>query len=243
MKPHDGGERFRRMLRKDFIAASALATATPAVGSVPGGLHAVERRSDFDAAAFTAAVGRPAAMREVVEAVGFHPALLNNVKNALNGLQFGFGYGPESIVVALAGHGPSSGYAYSDEMWAKYRLGEFLHIADASGAPLTHNAYYARSASFDRSVDPDDPKSMYQDTSVEMLQRRGVVVLTCHTAVMEQAKGLVAAGIVPTGTTARDVGADLLTHLIPGAIVVPSMVATIAVLQTQYRYAYMTIAL
>jgi intracellular sulfur oxidation DsrE/DsrF family protein len=231
------------MLRKNFIAASAVAAATPSLGNVPGGLHAVERRGDFDAAAFAAAVGRPAAIREVFEAVAFHPAVLNNVKNALNGLQFGFGYSPESIVIALAGHGPSSAYAYDDEMWAKYRLGEFLHVADASGAPLRRNAWYARSAGFDPHADPDDPQGMYQDASVQMLQRRGVVVLTCHTAVMEQAKALVAASLAAPGACARDVGADLLSHLVPGSVVVPSMVATIAVLQERYRYAYLTIAL
>ena len=36
---------------------------------------------------------------------------------------------------------------------------------------------------------------------------------------------------------------DLLSHLVPGSVVVPSMVATIAVLQERYRYAYLTIAL
>jgi hypothetical protein len=243
MKPGNGGERVPRMLRKDFIAASALASAGPALCGAPGGTNAVERRSDFDEATFAIAVGRPAAIRQVVEAVAFHPAVLGNVKNALNGLQFGFGYAPDSILIALAGHGPSSTYAYDDEMWAKYRLGDFFHITDLAGAPLTRNAYYARSASVDRSADPDDPKGMYQDASVEMLQRRGLVVLTCHTAVMEQAKALVAGGFASPASTARDVGADLLTHLVPGAIVVPSMVATIAVLQTQYRYAYLTIAL
>lgn len=244
MKACNGGERPHRMLRKDFIAASALASAGPVLCGTPGGTNAVERRSDFDEAAFAIAVGRPAAVRQVVEAVGFHPAVLGNVKNAMNGLQFGFGYAPDSILIALAGHGPSSTYAYDDEMWKKYRLGEFFHIADAAGAPLTHNAYYARSANFDRTVNPDDPKGMYQDASLEMLQRRGLVVLTCHTAVMEQARALVAASaFVPPNATARDVGADLLTHLVPGAIVVPSMVATIAVLQTKYRYSYMTIAL
>jgi hypothetical protein len=59
---------------------------------------------------------------------------------------------------------------------------------------------------------------------------------------MEQARALAAAGFASPGATARDVGADLLTHLIPGAVVVPSMVATIAVLQTRYRYTYLTIA-
>lgn len=230
------------MLRKDFIAASAMVSASPSFAGVPGGVQAVERRADFDAAAFAAAVGRPAQIREVFEAVAFHPALLNNVKNALNGLQFGFGYAPDAIAVALAGHGPSSVYAYADEMWAKYRLGEFLHLSDPNGASLTHNAYYAPSADFDRSADPDDPKGMYQDTSVATLQRRGVVLLTCHTAVMEQSRGLVAGGFAAPGATPRQVGADLLTHLVPGAVVVPSMVSALAVLQTQYRYAYVTIA-
>jgi hypothetical protein len=37
-----------------------------------------------------------------------------------------------------------------------------------------------------------------------------------------------------------DIAAGILLHLIPGAIVVPSMVAALAVLQYRYRYAYLT---
>ncbi|MGH7659819.1 MAG: transcriptional initiation protein Tat, partial [Vulcanimicrobiaceae bacterium] len=73
------------------------------------------------------------------------------------------------------------------------------------------------------------------------LQSRGVVFLTCHTAVMEQSKSLIKGGFAPSGMTAKDVAADILTHLIPGAIVVPSGVATVAVLQQVYRYTYITI--
>jgi len=41
---------------------------------------------------------------------------------------------------------------------------------------------------------------------------------------------------------ARDVAADILTHLIPpGAVVVPSMVATLAVLQKRFGYTYITV--
>jgi hypothetical protein len=58
------------------------------------------------------------------------------VKNALNGLQFGFGYSADAIVVALAGHGPSAVYAYADRVWVKYRLGEFFKLSDAAGAPV-----------------------------------------------------------------------------------------------------------
>jgi hypothetical protein len=224
------------MLRKDFLAASAIAAS-----SVPGGVHFVEHRSDFDAALFASAVGRPAAIRQLVEAVSFHPAMLNNVKNALNGLQFGFGYAPGAIAVALAGHGPSAAYAYRDELWKKYRLGEFFKITDAAGTPLTANVFYARRAAIDLGSNPDDPGGMYQDASVEMLQRRGVIVLTCHTAVLEQARGIVSGGFAPAGQSVREVGGDILTHLIPGSIVVPSMVAAVAVLQATYRYTYLTL--
>jgi hypothetical protein len=34
---------------------------------------------------------------------------------------------------------------------------------------------------------------------------------------------------------------EVLTHLVPGAVVVPSMGAAIAVLQIRFRYAYLTI--
>ncbi len=73
-----------------------------------------------------------------------------------------------------------------------------------------------------------------------MLQRRGLIVLTCHTAVEEQARALVRDGYAPSAMTAQDVANDILTHLIAGAVVVPSMVATIAVLQSTYRYTYLT---
>jgi hypothetical protein len=50
----------------------------------------------------------------------------------------------------------------------------------------------------------------------------------------------VRSGFAPSGMSEQDVADDILTHLITGAIVVPSMVATIAVLQTNYHYSYLT---
>ena len=75
------------------------------------------------------------------------------------------------------------------------------------------------------------------------LQKRGLIVLTCHTAVEEQARALVKNGFAPAGTSASAVADDILTHLIPGAIVVPSMVATLAVLQATYHYTYISPAI
>jgi hypothetical protein len=234
------------MNRSAFIAASAaLATTSKAVAqgemaSIPGGTHLVERKADFDADDFARLAGRDAQIRQLYEAVTFKPSILNNVKNSFNGLQFGFGYPAAAIAVALAPHGPSSSYTYSDYVWQKYRIGEFFDLKDAAGAPITSNVYLKRHSPADRNADPDDDKGMYQDTSIEALQDRGLILFTCHTAVEEQARGLVKKGFAPKGMAARDVAVDILTHLIPGTFVVPAMVATVAVLQATYRYTYIT---
>ncbi|HTX58150.1 MAG TPA: hypothetical protein VMH02_00640 [Verrucomicrobiae bacterium] len=234
------------MNRVSFLAASATvaaAVAAPASAQgVPGGTHLVERKADFDERLFAAKVGRPADVRQLWDAVAFKPGVWNNVKNAMNGLAFGFGYAADAIAVAWCGHGPSAVYAYGDEVWAKYRIGEYFSLKTDAGAPIGSNVYYASKAAIDPKADPDDPNGMYQDTAIATLQRRGLIVLACHTAIEEQSRGIVKKGFAPAGMTASDVADDILTHLIPGAFVVPSMVAAIAVLQQAYRYTYITLA-
>ncbi|HTU80757.1 MAG TPA: hypothetical protein VMF61_01425 [Candidatus Acidoferrales bacterium] len=233
------------MKRTAFLAGSATMVAAAGTAAsaqtVPGGTRLVERRADFDAAAFAKAAGRPAQIRQLWEAVAFKPVLLNNIKNAFNGLQFGWGYPADAIAIVLAGHGASAAYGFSDEIWQKYHIGAFQSIVGASGAPLGSNVYLAAHAKFDPSADPDDLGGMYEDTSIAMLQRRGLIVLTCHTAVEEQSRAIVKKGLAPPGMSATDVADDILTHLIPGAIVVPSMVGAVAVLQAEYRYTYATL--
>jgi hypothetical protein len=235
------------MNRSAFLTASATVLAvsggSASAQNVPGGTHLVERQADFDHEQFAAAVGRDAQIRQVWEAVAFKPSVWGNVKNSFNGLQFGFGYPAGAMAIAFAGHGPSAAYGYSDDLWKRYRIGEYFGLADAAGQPVTSNVYFAKRTTVVPGVDPDDESGMYQDTSIEMLQHRGLIYLTCHTAVEEQARGIVKKGFAPPGKTATDVADDILGHLIPGAIVVPSMVATVAVLQATYRYTYITLTL
>lgn len=237
------------MKRLTFIGSSAIGATGLTLGSalvaaaapaVPGGTDLVERRANFDEANFDRVLGRPAQYRMLFEAVKYVPTFLNNVKNSLNGLQYGFGADPTQIVIAIAAHGPSSSYAYDDYVWQKYRIGEFFDIKDATGQILTKNVFLPKTATA-ASGDPSDEHGPQQDTSVEALQTRGVTFLTCHTAVEEQSRGLVKRGFAPAGMSPSDVAADILTHLVPGALVVPSMVATIGVLQIRYHYAYVTI--
>lgn len=218
---------------------AAAPSIVPSQG-VPGGTHRVERHADFDERTFDAILGRPAQIRQLYESTAFEPAVLGSIKNSFNGLQFGFGYPAEAIVIALAGHGPSAAYGYGDYLWKKYRIGEFFKLKDDAGKSIATNVYLPPHAPYAPDADPDEDAGMFQDSSITMLQRRGLVVLTCHTAVEEQARALVRAGLAPPGMTPSAVAADVLTHLIPNAVVVPSMVATIAVLQARYRYAYLT---
>jgi hypothetical protein len=89
------------------------------------------------------------------------------------GLQFGYGYSPSDLVIAFAGHGPSAAYGYSDHVWQKYRIGEFFDIKDEHGATIAANKWLKAKAAYNPSEGPDDENGMYQDASIEMLQKRG----------------------------------------------------------------------
>ncbi len=235
------------MKRTAFLATSAsivalAPTLAEAATAVPGGTALVERKTNFDEAHFAKVLGRPAEIRQMWEILNPNPVVWNNIKNALNGLHFGYGYPEQKIAMAFAAHGPASSYNFSDYVWAKYRIGEFFNIKGPDGAFATKNYHYPSHTPFNLSGDPDNEKSTYQDRSIQTLQRRGLVMLTCHTAVEEQSRAIVKRGFAPAGMTGSQVAADILTHLIPGTIVVPSMVATVAVLQKRFGYAYTALA-
>ena len=68
------------------------------------------------------------------------------------------------MVMAL--HGAANAANFDDEMWEKYQLGAWLKIDDRkTGAPATRNIWMHSSS--DGSQNPQDEKSIYQDTSLE----------------------------------------------------------------------------
>jgi len=69
------------------------------------------------------------------------------------------------------------------------------------------------------------------DNNILTLQRRGVVFLACHNAIWELADGLLAEGKNPDQLSHQALAAELTNHLIPGVIVTPGVVGTIAELQ------------
>jgi hypothetical protein len=230
--------------RKTFLAAGALVAALATDACAKGGateLELVEPQSEFDYAAFAKLAGRPAAVRQLWDVDGYVPRALGAIKSAYNGYQFGYGIAPASIAMAACLHGYANAFAYDDSIWAKYKIGEAFGFKDPSGNVVSTNIFYHARSQQTIAADPNDGSSMYQDGTIEALQRRGLIVLACHTAAAEQARTLVAAGAAPPGSTPAGVLSDLLGHLMPGVTVVPSMVATIGILQNRFKYAYTTV--
>ncbi|MBV8490406.1 MAG: hypothetical protein JO199_07755 [Candidatus Eremiobacteraeota bacterium] len=231
------------MERRAFLVASAMvaAVATDACAKGAGAkLELVELSSEFDYKAFDKLVDGPFDARQLWDVDGYVPTLLGAIKSAYNGYQFGYGIAPGRIGMTACLHGNANAFAYDDSMWSKYRLGEAFGFKDPNGNIVSTNIFYHASSQAVITADPNDMASMYQDGTLEGLQRRGLIVLVCHTAAAEQARALVSGGAAPQEMSPADVQRDLLSHLVPNVTIVPSMVATIGILQNRFHYAYTT---
>lgn len=234
------------MNRRSFVRASTIGGITFGLLGVnnPAEAQLVYRKSDWKVEEFEKLVRTPARVKQVydVTAIG-EGKFLNNIKNSLNGLHYGFGIPNNDIQVVGGLHGAANLLLYDDSMWSKYSLGAWLKVTDpASGHPAMTNPFYrsrTATASGSRKEDPDNPESIDQDRSIQALQQRGVRFLSCHTALEEQARVLVKANSLSVEPEA--VVQDLMKHVLPGVLIVASMVAAIALLQTDGHYSYITV--
>ena len=132
---------------------------------------------------------------------------------------------------------------YDDYIWEKYQIGEWLKVTDpATGKPAVKNLFHKSKGGLEKesaSKDPDDPHSIYQDTSMQALQSRGAQFLSCHTALEEQVRVLIPRNKL--SQSPEDIVKDMLGHTVPGVLVVASMVAAIALLQAEGHYTYITL--
>lgn len=225
--------------RKKFLALGAAGAAAAFVRPARGEL--VETLREWHQADFRKAISRPAKYRQVYDITQIgNGVFLNNIKNSLNGFQFGFGFAPGEFNIIAALHGNANLLNFDDAMWKKYQLGAYASVKDPqTGAPATRNVFYASTADAG-DKHPDSEKSIYQDHSMQGLMRRGVHFLLCHTATEEQSRKLKKK--LGLSEAPEAIVKDLLAHTVPGAIVVPSMVATVAVLQIDHHFSYITVA-
>jgi intracellular sulfur oxidation DsrE/DsrF family protein len=225
--------------RSDFLGASLAMSASRVLADSGGpAFDLVEKPGEFDLAAFTKRVSRPAEIRQVWDAGKLYPQILGGVKNSLNGLQFGFHIAADEVALAFVTHNESNVLLYGSDVWARYNLGQVIGVHDPSGAVVSSNIF-APARSTNATADPSDVHGYYQDASIATLQRRGVMFFICNTALVQQARQIVDAGAA-RNETADQVARALRGSLLPGAMLVPSGVATIALLQSRHHYAYIT---
>jgi hypothetical protein len=227
------------LTRRAFVGQAAAGLAT--LSAAP---QMVYKKTDWKIAEFEQLAKNKARVKQVYDEIQIGGGrFLNNIKNSLNGLHFGFDIPVEQIKIVGALHGPANMLNFDDYVWQKYRVGEFLKVDDPkSGQPATRNIFFPSKAAPEMrysSQDPNDENSQFQDASIQGLQGRGVQFLCCHTATEEQSRLL----IKQFGLTQKpeEIVIDMMAHTVPSVLVVASMVAAIALLQSEGHYTYITV--
>ncbi len=233
-----------KVSRRRFLATAALASATlPAIAQ---SAHAEEAdifyaRGDWDAASFQKLLRARKTVKQLFDATapdGENLAL--HVHNALTGLERGFGIPKNKILIVAALRAGANILNFDDYAWKKYQLGSLFHVTDpATGKPAERNIYLASKNAPDgkyASDDPNDRHSIDWDWSLQGMQRRGVQLLSCHVATEGAAREAVKR--LKLQASPEMVARDLLAHMLPGVISVPSMVSAIPMLEIQGHFAY-----
>ena len=115
--------------------------------------------------------------------------------------------------------------AYTDAIWAKYKLGEFAQLNDPlTKAPATRNIYF-------NSKPGDVP---FPDMAIDKLKPRGVTFVVCNVA-----HTVVSSILGPkVGMTAEAAKAEFEKGLIPGFTLVPSGVLAVSRAQEKGKCTY-----
>jgi intracellular sulfur oxidation DsrE/DsrF family protein len=128
------------------------------------------------------------------------------------------------------GGGSSIALGFDDATWAKYGLGEYLNLKDASGRPYTRNVFHRPTEADGHLLSqamnvPALPMfgGAMVACGIENLQKMGTKFLMCNNALGAWTFELAARGKGEQATIA----ADLLQHLLPNVTIVPAMVVAI----------------
>ena len=157
-----------------------------------------------------------------------------HILNYLNTDQDGYKAAPGTVGAAgtFYGIGPTSSIAlgFNDATWAKYGLGEYLSLKDASGKAYTRNVF--------NKPTKEDAHLLFQGVptptipalaefmpllGIESLQKMGTKFILCNNALEAWSLELEARG----KGKMPEILADLKANLLPGVTIVPAMVIAI----------------
>jgi hypothetical protein len=225
------------------MLGGAVAAAAVTMWNEPVHAQYVWQKPDWQAGEFDALTHSPRRIKQVIHGFAINDSrFLKNAKNSLNGLRFGAGVPIDQIQIVCALNGPANMLNYSDYVWQKYRVGEFVRENDPkTGEPAVRNFFYPSKAGPSlayTSDDPSSPDSAYQDISVQGLQARGVRFLSCHSSTEESARALIKMNNL--SAQPEEVVKDMQAHIQPGVLLVPALSAALALLQCDGHYSYMS---
>lgn len=193
----------------------------------------LDRRDLWDHEALDELITYKGGPRQVWDNTELAGPWLNLMRNAVNNQVWSFRH--LDFLAVSATHGSAHFALYNQLIWDKYG------ITKVAGEKFATNTLIVP-----RNAAAADPKN-YQDAagvfspennSIPALQSRGVVFLSCHNAIWEQAAALLKSGSNPDKLSHEALAAELTNHLIPHVVLTPGAVGTLPELQaTGYFYA------
>lgn len=230
--------------RRSFVTTAAAGMAAlgslgPALPAAQG--QAVEMASDWDISSFNQLAQSPARVKQLFDVVPLKQQALEHMQNSLNGLHFGFGIPASQIQIVAVSRGFATFFNFDDHIWQTYGIGALTNVNDPqTGKPAERNIFYPSSAGPDlkyASTDPENRNSIYNDSSIQALQHRGVRFLCCHNATYGLAHYI--AEKHPPQQAPDQIYKDMVAHTLPGVMIVAAAVAAVALLQSEGHYSYL----
>jgi hypothetical protein len=155
------------------------------------------------------------------------------MRNALNSQIWSFKH-PDFLAVSVT-HGTAQLALYDRAIWDKYQLTSLAGTEFRTNTLITERKAVA--TGFTNHEEPVSFSS--EDSSIPALMRRGVVFMSCHNAIWEQAALLFKSGVNPDGLSHAQLAAELTNHLLDGVVLIPGATGTLPELQ-QVGFHYAT---
>lgn len=190
-----------------------------------------DRKDLWDHEASAVLLGYDGGPRQAWEASEISAAWLNLMRESMNGQVFA--HGNEDFLAVAAVHGTAHHSLFSQTMWDKYGL------AEMAGSKSKRNDFIVGKSGATEKDDHQDVNGFYgpANNNIPSLQKRGAVFVACHDSIHAIARAI-ASKESNSGMPADAVAADLTNNLIPGVVLVPSVVAYLAELQdARFTYA------
>jgi hypothetical protein len=186
----------------------------------------LDHPEQWDHEALTEVLSYQPAARQAWDNTDIAGPWLNMMRNALNTQIWSFKH-PDFLAVSVT-HGTADLALYDQTIWDKYQLTSL-----AGDEFKTNTLIIERNGAAADAANYEDPAGAFagDGNSIPALMRRGVVFMSCHNAIWEQAAALIRTGINPDKLPHAALAAELTNHLVDGVVLIPGAGGTLLELQ------------